>query len=123
MGKISDDVTRALQDLRPFQATPSFYAIRGQLNIPKGESIGMLPDEWADVYRALGSNPTVTILYTVMSYDTPIAWVVERDQAKVVVIPDVKYSATTSGKQATCRHQLPYPNSRVEKIELAGDFG
>ena len=42
-------------------------------------------------------------VFVVRSYETPIAWVVPGEDA---VIPDVKYSSTTSRQQNICRRYL-----------------
>lgn len=63
---------------------------------------GRLPLSWAECYRADARNPG--IVYTVVSYATPIAWL--RADGKTV-IPDVSYSLTTSCHQTPCRAWLP----------------
>lgn len=64
--------------------------------------LGLLPDAWRMQFRADERDHGLS--YVVFSYATPIAWV-RRDG--VVVIPDVKYSATTSRGQHLCRIYLP----------------
>jgi hypothetical protein len=53
-----------------------------------------LPPEWAEQYRRDGAH---RIIYTVLSYATPIAWVLENGAIR---IPDSKYSRTTTGHQS-----------------------
>jgi hypothetical protein len=62
---------------------------------------GQLPTEWAIRYRTDTKDPSV--VYTVLSFATPIAWV-RADGA--VVIPDERYSVTTSRHQGMCRAWL-----------------
>lgn len=64
-------------------------------------TLGKLPEEYQSAYRlAVRENDLV---YTVKSYDTPIAWV-HRDGT--VVIPAVKYSNTTTNHQHLCHTYL-----------------
>ncbi|MFC5833272.1 hypothetical protein [Nonomuraea insulae] len=64
------------------------------------EETGRLPAEWAERYRA----DVPRIVYVVLSYATPIAWV--RDDNRVI-IPDCCYSLTTTRHQRLCRTWLP----------------
>ena len=66
-----------------------------------GHGTGMLPSELADKMRS--HNPT----YVVKSYNTPVAW--HGDEGWVV--PEVKYSQTTSRLQGGIRRAL---NSHFE---------
>lgn len=87
----------ALMDREPFTTHGALSAVAGHVSYT-----GQLPEPWATEYR---SN-TAQIVYTVMSYQTPIAWVYDNG---AVVIPrelsgrnkgePVKYSRTTSGHQ------------------------
>ncbi len=61
---------------------------------------GRLPAEWVERYRADAPR----IVYVVLSYATPIAWVRDDDQ---VIIPDCAYSLTTARHQRLCRIWLP----------------
>lgn len=61
-----------------------------------GSNTGYLPKEHAEAMRAQNPN------YVVKSYDTPIAW--HGDAGWIV--PDVKYSRTTSRLQGTIRSRL-----------------
>lgn len=63
-------------------------------------STGQMPDRWAEVYRH--DMPT----YTVMSYETPIAWY--SGERSCWVIPAVKYSVTTSKAQGIIRRVLAH---------------
>lgn len=61
---------------------------------------GRLPEKWVNEYAI---DELEGIVYTVVSYMTPIAWV-KRDGT--VVIPDIYYSPTTSAHQGLCRTYL-----------------
>ena len=87
----------ALMDREPFDTYGALSAVSGYVLYT-----GQLPEPWATQYR----NSRDHITYTVMSYQTPIAWVLDDG---TVVIPrelsgrnqgqPVKYSRTTSGHQ------------------------
>jgi hypothetical protein len=77
----------------------------GQLPIEYADRLRRSQRERTDTYMAGGSRTAVADapFYVVYSYDTPIAWVT---LAGEVVIPDVRYSATTSQHQAAARRAL-----------------
>jgi hypothetical protein len=75
--------------------------------LPTGQR---LPIEWRRQY--LRDEPY--IIYTVLSYDTPIAWVLETGEVR---IPPVKYSRTTSGHQS----QLYALTQPVDSFSEAAD--
>ncbi len=81
----------------PFATHGAMSAIAGAL-WGTGEC---LPHEWYLRYRADTEDPGV--VYTVLSYRTPIAWVRADGE---VVIPDEWYSVTTSRHQGMCRAWL-----------------
>jgi hypothetical protein len=58
---------------------------------------GRLPNEWR--HRLIDDAP----VYVVWSYGTPIAWVTS---AGTPVVPDVKYSTTTSAHQSLAAEGL-----------------
>ena len=60
---------------------------------------GRLPEAWADVYKRDGEH----ITYTILSYDTPIAWVL--DDGTYVLIED-RITPTTARHQETARLAL-----------------
>ena len=60
---------------------------------------GRMPRDIAKVYE----YDRHMITYTVLSYGTPIAWVLTDGTVKV---PDVAYSRTTHGHQHLCRVHL-----------------
>jgi len=62
---------------------------------------GRLPRDWA---RTLTARRDV-IDYVIYSYATPIAW---HDKEAGWVVPDVRYSVTTSRHQGTVRAALTY---------------
>ncbi len=78
----------ALARHEPFETYGAFRAVDGY-RLPFGTR---LPPKWRARYRADGDGVT----YTVLSYRTPIAWVLRSGE---VIIPDVKYSRTTTGHQ------------------------
>ncbi|MFD5701321.1 hypothetical protein [Streptomyces lasiicapitis] len=78
----------ALARHEPFDTYGAFRAVDGYC-LPFGTR---LPPEWRERYQADGDE----IAYTVLSYQTPIAWVL---RSGVVAIPTVKYSRTTTGHQ------------------------
>lgn len=61
-----------------------------------GTGTGYLPSEHAETMRAHNPN------YIVKSYNTPVAWHGEKGW----VVPDVKYSRTTSRLQSTIRRSV-----------------
>lgn len=77
------------------------FTTRGALSAvysPPAET-GRLPAEWVKRYRADESR----LVYVVLSYATPIAWVLDDGQ---VIIPDCCYTLTTSRHQQLCRTWL-----------------
>jgi hypothetical protein len=93
-GRNLSDTEQALHERRTIRRRRgnAMWAMEGQ-----PWSTGIMPADLAREYRA--DDPT----YTVMSYDTPIAWVT---RAGLVRIPDVKYSPTTTQHQWTCKYHL-----------------
>ncbi|UGQ10531.1 hypothetical protein LO772_27350 [Yinghuangia sp. ASG 101] len=81
-------VRRALAGREPFRTYGAFRAAAGG-----PASRGRLPDEW---WAKIRDVPDGRIGYTVYSYVTPIAWVLDDG---TVVIPPVRYSLTTTGHQ------------------------
>jgi hypothetical protein len=71
-------------------------------------STGSMRGEWLPTYISRGMYEGVLphaadVEYVVYSYGTPIAWVLKRGD---VVIPDVKYSVTTTNHQSQCALNL-----------------
>lgn len=62
---------------------------------------GRLPAEWSAAYRADACDPGV--VYVVLSYATPIAWVRADGQ---VIVPNETYSITTTRHQSVVRRWL-----------------
>lgn len=87
----------ALQSRKPFAR--SGFAMKG-IEGACG-SLGQLPAEYVDQYNALAAAGILA--YTVKSYDTPIAWVTA---SGTVIVPEVKYSVTTTHHQSLCRAYL-----------------
>jgi hypothetical protein len=65
------------------------------------DSMGIAPASVRDAYATAGK-----IVYTVMSWATPIAWVTSDG---TVTVPEVAYSPTTARHQNLCRSSLPAP--------------
>ncbi|MFF9897747.1 hypothetical protein [Streptomyces longispororuber] len=78
----------ALSRHEPFDSYGALRAVDGYC-LPFGTR---LPLRWRERYSADRDQ----ITYTVLSYRTPIAWVLRSGE---IVVPDVKYSRTTSGHQ------------------------
>jgi hypothetical protein len=86
-----------LQDREPFQRKGfSMTAVDGAVS-----TTGRLPQQYADQYNMAAKHGQVA--YTVLSYSTPIAWVTANGN---VIVPDVKYSQTTTQQQSLCRVYL-----------------
>lgn len=90
-GQAADRTTEALRAHQPFRR--SGYNMTGEEGM-RLMDLGMLPADWQAVYR--NDRP----VYTVLSYRTPIAWVARNGN---LVIPDVKYSPTTTQHQWTVK--------------------
>jgi hypothetical protein len=94
-GKARTETIRALAKRKPFKRSSfAMWAIEGASN-----QHGRLPDSVRDEYVCDMGR----IAYTVLSYATPIAWVLTDGAVKV---PDVRYSSTTSHHQHLCRAYL-----------------
>ncbi|WP_433432016.1 hypothetical protein [Nonomuraea sp. CA-141351] len=77
------------------------FTTRGGLSAvcsPPAET-GRLPAEWVERYRSDQSR----IVYVVLSYATPIAWVCDDGE---VIIPEGRYSLITTRHQRLCRTWL-----------------
>ncbi len=83
-------VRQELAAREPFTTYGNFRAVRGA-----PWDIGRLPDPYRAQYLDAWSHDRIT--YTVISYRTPVAWVLDDG---TVVIPPLKYSRTTTGHQA-----------------------
>lgn len=82
-------VRRALAAREPFN---TYGALRATNE--RSYCVGLLPEPWADRYRS--DADAGRIVYQVFSYSTPIAWVLHDGTA---VVPQVRYSRTTTGHQ------------------------
>jgi len=92
-GKARERTIAALRNHKPFERSGfAMRAIEGKTSLS-----GRLPVEWLTRYR------NTEIAYTVISYQTPIAWVTSDGQ---IYIPDESYSVTTSHHQGLCRVYL-----------------
>lgn len=86
------DVPRMIANRTPFQTYGALKGTeyrRGAGSLPYG---CQLPEPWRGRFEADTRNREV---YVVWSYDTPIAWYTEAGW----VVPDAKYSMTTSHHQ------------------------
>lgn len=81
--------SEALALRMPYKTHGAMQAVDGYF-LPFGHR---LPEQWAEQYRRDGAH---RIIYTVLSYATPIAWVLESGEIR---IPDEKYSVTTTAHQ------------------------
>jgi hypothetical protein len=90
-GATRERVIEALRATRPFKTSGSLRGVEGT------GGTGLLAADHQERYRV--DRP----VYTVYSYDTPIAWVT---RSGLVRVPDVNYSVTTSAQQNLCRVYL-----------------
>ncbi len=68
--------------------------------VPTSVDTGRLDGDWAKVYR----EDQPTIVYTVVSYWTPIAWKLQNGEW---VVPDQHHSGSTSRHQSIVRRLQP----------------
>lgn len=110
------DIKAAFKGFLPFIESPRLWAVAGPLHSPfSDEWLGKLPPEWRARYGADRQRTDARIVYTVVSYETPIAWVLldGRNQPLGVVIPRVTYSSKTTEGQRLCKDHLPFPKYRT----------
>lgn len=88
--------TGLLANLQPFEGN-SMHAHR--YNDPSN-SVPPPANRWGSQYDGI---VPATAVYVVWSYVTPIAWV---DADGTVIVPDQRYSVTTSKQQGYCRAWL-----------------
>jgi hypothetical protein len=108
--KVNADMWTKLRDIlvgAPEEFNPDSANLRGR-NVKVGDlsRLGWLPDEWRAVWR----EDKDTTVYAIWSYDTPLAWRVYRNGKARWIMPDVRYSVTTSkhqGKVRTALSQIP----------------
>lgn len=93
-GRTRQIVIGALEQRKPFKTSGSLTGIDGASG-----GTGRMPHDIAKEYE----RDRDKITYTVMSYGTPIAWVLTDGTVK---IPDVGYSRTTTIQQGLCRTHL-----------------
>lgn len=92
--RVNSDHGAALASIRePFTSHGSLSGVKGKT------STGYLPGAIADAYHQRGQH----ITYTVLSYATPIAW---HDDERGWIIPEVRYSVTTSKQQNKIRRAI-----------------
>lgn len=105
MRKISTrgaEVTYAIAGEEPFVTHGALSAMLG------AAGTGQLPQEWRAIYQA--SREAGTIRYTVLSYDTPIAWTTTLGE---LFVPKVRYSVTTSQHQGSLYRLLGLYSGRI----------
>jgi hypothetical protein len=90
-GRTRDRVIDALKAVRPFKTSGSLRGVEGR------EGFGRLPQQHIDQFQR------DSVVYTVYSCATPIAWVTK---SGLVRVPNVRYSVTTSPQQTMCRVYL-----------------
>lgn len=92
-GKAREVTINNLQNRKPWQRKGfGMSAVEGKFN-----GYGCLASE--DIARYAGAE----VIYTVLSYSTPIAWVTTDGE---VVVPEAKYSVTTTHHQSLCKVYL-----------------
>lgn len=95
-GAARANLVRALENHFPFVTSG---ALRGFIAYGDFSTLGALNDEW----RATAFADEGDVAYVVMSYATPIAWVLEDGTVRVV---DQKFSVTTTRHQGFVRAYL-----------------
>lgn len=112
--RVNADKWPVLQDIlccTPNEFNPDSASLRGRtMNVGLLSQLGRLPDEW----RAKWHEDKGEIDYAIWSYGTPIAWRVTdmwlgnlgQCYSSHWVMPDVKYSVTTSKHQGKVRTAL-----------------
>lgn len=94
---VSKISTRDSSAISAMLATRSPFETHGALSGVSGVArTGWLPLDWRRTYEARSN----VIEYTILSYDTPIAWL---DGEAGWIVPDEKYSMTTSIHQSRIR--------------------
>lgn len=91
----SPAVANAIRNHEDFKTSGSFW---GTTSITA--HFGRMPQEWTKKFHEALALAQVT--YVVNSHSTPIAWVADGQW----VIPDVKYSGTTSTQQNVIRRNV-----------------
>lgn len=104
--RVNKDMWTELRDI--LVATPDEFntdqaTLRGRMvTVGLLSKLDQLPDEW----RAVWHQDKDTMTYAIWSYDTPIAWRTYRNGKARWIMPDVKYSVTTSKHQGKVRTAL-----------------
>jgi hypothetical protein len=101
MPKISTRDWQAIRTaVNAHRAFVTYGALAGSPNYPVGPfTSGRLPEDWVRMFTARRG----VIDYVITSYATPIAW---HDEQAGWVVPDTRYSVTTSKHQGTVRMAL-----------------
>lgn len=93
-GKARDLTIEALSNREPFRRAGFSMSARDG----SAPTWGQLPEQYRLQYRA--QEESCLIAYTVMSYQTPILWVLTDG---TIICPDVRYSRTTTTHQGLAR--------------------
>lgn len=90
-------------DAGHYMATRQPFTCNGNFTGEVGNAwtYGQLPEPFRSEYKA--AEDAGQVAYTVSSYYTPIGWVLTSGE---VIIPEVKYSSTTSRHQGIVRLNL-----------------
>jgi len=95
---------------------PFVAAAMSGVRVPEGARIGQLgklPEE----YRKAADSRLVD--YVVMSYGTPIAWHMASGNAGWWVMPDTRYSVTTSRHQGIVRRAVDVTSDCIATLNMA----
>jgi hypothetical protein len=106
------DVAYAIGNEEAFTTHGALSAVRGAVTYT-----GSLPGDWGGVYASF--RRTNEIRYTVLSYETPIAWVTTSGD---VYLPSVKYSRTTSAHQGRCYRLANLGKRVIRELSAMADF-
>jgi hypothetical protein len=112
--RVNSDLWTVLQDI--LTGSPEEFDASNMYgrNVKVGmlSDLGRLPDEW----RAVWHNDKDNTVYAIWSYLTPIAWRTYRNGRAVWIIPDVRYSVTTTKHQNKVRVAL-HLQETIESVE------
>lgn len=89
----ANDIQRWSREGDAFEAA----SVKG---VPTSVDAGRLDGDWAKIYR----EDAPMIVYTVVSYWTPIAWKLQNGEW---VVPDQRHSSNTSRHQSIVRYLQP----------------
>lgn len=90
-GKAHKNLVSAMKNREDFKTSGALYGTTKRV-----WNTGRMPSDWAKKYTEAVENDE--IVFTVVSYCTPIAWVLKNGE---VVVPTVSYSQTTQKHKGT----------------------